>query len=140
MRYQNPAATATIIFERDGKILLIRRKHEPYKGMLALPGGFNEYGKETLERTAQRESGEELHLRLKQRDLYLLCVNSSPRRDPRGPTIDHVYVALEFQGEPRADDDAAEYEWRSPDTIKRLAFDHAKNIPKYLEWRKKNGR
>lgn len=135
--FQNPAATATAIAEREGKILFVRRKYEPYKGMLALPGGFLNYGQETLERTAQRELYEETGLRVRQRDLYLLAVNSSPKRDPRGHVIDHVYVALNARGEARANDDAERLEWRALREIpKRLAFDHAKAIERYKEWRK----
>jgi len=137
--YENPAATATIVVERDNKILFIRRKHAPYQGRLALPGGFLNYKKETLERAAQRELCEETKLRANQKDLYLLCVNSSPRRDPRDHVIDHVYVALATRGEPHARDDAAEYVWKDISEIpKRLAFDHNKAVRKYLVWRESN--
>jgi len=136
-RYKNPAATATLIVNRKGHILLVRRKHEPYQGMLALPGGFLNHEQESLEKTAQRELYEETGLRIKQEDLYLLCVNSSPRRDPRGHVIDHVYIALNFGGITRADDDAECLEWRAlADMPNRLAFDHSKDIERYKAWRK----
>lgn len=136
--YKNPAATATIIVERDGKVLFIRRKKEPYKGRLALPGGFLDYKKETLEHAVQRELREETSLRVRQRDLYLLCVNSSPYRDPRDHVIDHVYIAFNTVGKPRARDDAKEYVWINISEIPKLAFDHNKAIKKYLEWRLEN--
>ena len=137
-KYKNPAATATVIVEKEGKILLVRRKHAPYRGMLALPGGFLNYGRETLERTAQRELEEETGLRVKQRNLYLLAVNSSPRRDPRGQVIDHVYIAQgDYEGEAIADDDAERLEWRALAEIPgRLAFDHSNDIERYKSWRK----
>jgi 8-oxo-dGTP diphosphatase len=134
--FKNPAATATLIIERENKILFIRRKYEPYKGRLALPGGFLNYQKETLERAAQRELEEETTLRAKQSDLYLLCVHSSPIRDPRDHVIDHVYIVLDSKGEPQAKDDAKEYIWKDISELpKRLAFDHSKAIKKYLDWR-----
>jgi len=72
-------------------------------------------------------------------DLVLLCVNSHPKRDPRDHIIDHVYVATDFTGNPRADDDAASYEWIPLDKIPRkLAFDHRKDLNLYIEWRKEN--
>ena len=131
--FKNPASTATVIVKRNGRILLVKRKHAPYKGMLALPGGYLNCGQETLERTAQRELREETGLRVRQEDLYLLCVNSSPTRDPRGHVIDHVYLARKVEGYARAGDDAAELEWRDIDKIpKRLAFDHARSIERHL--------
>lgn len=138
--YKNPAATATMIVEQDGKILLVRRKHEPYKGRLALPGGFLNCGQETLERASQRDLYEETHLRARQEDLHLLCVNSSPRRDPRGHVIDHVYVVAKYLGEARADDDALDFEWRELYGVPRLAFDHSRDVEKYKLWRKENGK
>lgn len=135
--FQNPAATSTVIVEREGKVLFIRRKDAPYQGMLALPGGFLNYGQETLEGTAQRELYEETGLKVGQEELYLLCVNSSPTRDPRDHVIDHVYVALKTEGKPKANDDAASLEWKTLEAIpEQLAFDHGKVIKDYLGWRK----
>jgi 8-oxo-dGTP diphosphatase len=139
-KFENPAGTATVIVEREGRILLGRRKHFPYQGKLALPGGYLNCGEETLERTAQRELYEETGLRVKQRDLYLLCVNSSPRRDPRGHVIDHVYIALKTEGGLNPHDDLKNLEWRDLNRVpKRLAFDHAKDVEKYKVWRNKYG-
>lgn len=137
--FKNPASTATVIVERNEHFLLVRRKHEPYKGLLALPGGYLNCGQETLERTAQRELREETGLRVRQKYLYLLCVNSSPTRDPRGHVIDHVYVARNAKGDAKAGDDAEDFEWRRMDELpKRLAFDHAKDIEKYQIWKRKH--
>ena len=59
--FQNVAAAAGTILECDGKILLIRRKQEPGKGMLDLPGGFVDPG-ESVEEAARREIREELKI------------------------------------------------------------------------------
>ena len=32
--------TDCVVFELDGRVLLVRRKHEPFAGFYALPGGF----------------------------------------------------------------------------------------------------
>ena len=42
MEYKHPCATADVIVERDNKVLLIRRKHEPFRNFWALPGGHLE--------------------------------------------------------------------------------------------------
>src|SRR5688500_6478317 len=58
--YLNPASTHAIILENSkGEILLVKRKFEPMKGALDLPGGFVESG-ESLEDSVIREIKEEL--------------------------------------------------------------------------------
>lgn len=58
--YINPAATNALILENSkGEILLVKRKFEPKKGYLDLPGGFVETG-ESLEESSIREIREEL--------------------------------------------------------------------------------
>ncbi len=58
--YQNPAPTCALILENSrGEILLVKRKFEPKKGMLDLPGGFIEPN-ESIEEATIREIKEEL--------------------------------------------------------------------------------
>lgn len=64
--YLNPAPTNAIILENDkGEILLVKRKFEPKKGYLDLPGGFIEPG-ESMEESTIREVKEETGLNLKE--------------------------------------------------------------------------
>ena len=39
-RYRNPTPTVDTIIRKDSQILLVKRKKEPFKGYLVLPGGF----------------------------------------------------------------------------------------------------
>jgi ADP-ribose pyrophosphatase YjhB (NUDIX family) len=105
-------------------LLAIRRGKEPYKGMLAMPGGFLDvkvrarpedsvlpHPGETLERCAQRELEEETGVSAPLEDFVLVCVQSKPERDPRNHVIDHVYcveVPPEKIAGAKAADDAAE--------------------------------
>ena len=58
--YLNPAPTNAIIIENNkGEILLAKRKFDPKKGYLDLPGGFIETG-ESAEESSIREAKEEL--------------------------------------------------------------------------------
>ena len=59
--FQNVAAAAGTILECEGKIVLLRRKQEPGKGLLDLPGGFVD-PEETVEEAAKREIREELKI------------------------------------------------------------------------------
>lgn len=133
MRYENPCATADVIVERDKQILLIKRKHEPFRNMWALPGGHLDCGKETLEITAVRELKEETGISVNEEDLEFFRVYSEPDRDPRGHYITHVYVAKAFNGQPVADDDANDARFFSIKKLPKLAFDHEKILNDYFK-------
>lgn len=131
-RYVNPASTVDLIVPYEGGIVLIKRKHDPFKDHWALPGGFLELGKETLEEAAARELFEETSLRTDPNKLRLIGVYSDPQRDPRGHVIAHAYEARNYSGELRANDDAAEVRvFRElPD---KLAFDHSRILNDYFK-------
>jgi 8-oxo-dGTP diphosphatase len=129
--YKNPAATADLIVPIDDGILFIKRKHAPYKGQWAFPGGFLECGKETLEKAAVRELEEETSLKANTKDLGLLGVYSDPKRDPRGHVIAHTYIVKKYTGILKANDDAAEVRVFKTKPS-RLAFDHSKVYDDYI--------
>jgi len=63
--YFSPASTnALILVNKNGEVLLTKRKFEPQKGYWDLPGGFVGLG-ETVEQSLIRETKEELDLTLK---------------------------------------------------------------------------
>jgi 8-oxo-dGTP diphosphatase len=113
------------VFDAKGRVLLIRRKHPPFQGRLALPGGFVEIG-ETVEEASRRELAEETGVEIEARALRLVGIYSDPARDPRGHTCSVVYMARVIEAEARAGDDAAAAEWVEDWTKVELAFDHAK--------------
>jgi 8-oxo-dGTP diphosphatase len=39
-QYRNPTPTVDVILERDSNVLMVRRKNDPFKDQLSLPGGF----------------------------------------------------------------------------------------------------
>ncbi|MGZ4167481.1 MAG: NUDIX hydrolase [Solirubrobacteraceae bacterium] len=59
--YLNPAPCGEAVVVRDGKVLLLRRANDPYRGSWDVPGGFCE-GDEHPMRAAERELAEELGL------------------------------------------------------------------------------
>jgi len=143
LNFKNPAATASMIVEKDNQIYLVKRKHPPYAGMLALPGGFLNCDRESLEETAVRELKEETPFGARVEDIELLCVNSSPTRDPRGHVIDHVYIIKKYLECPHEsgdyDDADSDGSRLFPlDNLPALAFDHGEVLEKYKAWRMKN--
>jgi 8-oxo-dGTP diphosphatase len=106
---------------KDGKILLVKRKNEPFKGKWALPGGFVEYGEKT-EDAAVREVFEETGLKTSVKSL--VGVYSNPNRDPRGHTITVVYLMELVSGELCSGDDAADAKFFDLDMLPEISFDH----------------
>ena len=123
--------TDCVISDKTGRVLLIRRKNEPFKGAYALPGGFVEIG-ETLEAGCRREVAEETGLAVSQ--LRLVGVYSDPRRDPRGHTVSVAFAAVLPEGpQPRAGSDAEGAEWVADWRDRKLAFDHGQIIEDALK-------
>jgi 8-oxo-dGTP diphosphatase len=129
--YPRPAVTVDAVVFSTGeptpRVLLIQRKHDPYAGHWALPGGFIEMD-ESLSAAVRRELKEETGLEgvaLSQLGAY-----GDVERDPRGRTISIVYWGR-IPSPPTdlvADSDAAALGWFALDSLPSLAFDHAKII------------
>ena len=127
--YPRPALTVDcVIFGLDSshklKVLLIQRKHDPFKDQWALPGGFVEMS-EDLEAAALRELEEETGVK----NVYIeqLYTFGAPGRDPRGRVVSIVYYALVNLAEHpvKASTDAREVQWFEIDKLPaKLAFDH----------------
>ncbi|MDD1770547.1 MAG: NUDIX hydrolase [Methanomassiliicoccales archaeon] len=127
--YQRPALTVDGIVVIDDRIVLVKRDRPPFKGELALPGGFVEYG-EKVEDAVRREVREETGLST--RIVRLLGVYSDPERDPRGHTISIVFVLEAADKSIVPGSDAATVELLDLDRVPKLAFDHSRIIRDYL--------
>lgn len=141
-RHRNPIPTVDVIVEQNSRILMIRRKNDPYKGCLALPGGFVDEG-ERIEDAARREANEETSLNIHLVDI--LGVYSDPKRDPRGHLISTAFVGIvptdNLSVEASAHDDASEVEWIKLEAIDKsnIAFDHKKILFDYKVWKETGG-
>lgn len=112
------------IQERALKVLLVKRGIPPFKGQLAIPGGFV-LPDEDLDEAALRELREETGVS----DVYLEQLYSfgDPKRDPRGRVISIAYFALiSADRQLKAGTDASEASWWRVHRTPKLAFDHAK--------------
>lgn len=114
--------TDCVVFDPDGRLLLVKRKGKTFHGAYALPGGFVEIG-ETVEQACRRELMEETGITAG--PLTLVGVYSDPGRDPRGPTCSVAYLTRVDAAPAVAGDDAAAAEWVADWRSLPLAFDHA---------------
>lgn len=140
--YPRPMVTVDILLLRlrqgEPEILLIQRKHSPFEGKWALPGGFVEM-EEDLTNTASRELVEETGLH--GFPLTEFGVFGRPGRDPRGRTITVVFLGilpLNFTENERPGDDAAQAKWFPVHALPELAFDHHQIIETSLNTFRQN--
>lgn len=125
--FPRPALTVDVVLctrEVRPRILLIKRKKDPFAGQWALPGGFVDEG-ETLADAARRELREETGVAVE--DLEQLFAAGDPGRDPRGWTVSVVFLARgdAKKLKAKAADDADDVGWFPLDRLPELAFDHA---------------
>lgn len=127
-RYDRPSVTVDLVIFTliDGELhlLLVQRKHWPFAGSWAVPGGFVRID-ESLETAARRELLEETGIG----DVYLeqLYTFGAVDRDPRTRVISVAYIALV-----RADrhhlvvsGEATDVRWLPVSRLPQpLAFDH----------------
>lgn len=107
-------------------VLMVERGSHPWRGSLALPGGFLRQS-EDLADGARRELREETGLDLEPAHLEQLGTFGAPDRDPRGRTVSVAYLAvLPALPSPVAGTDAAGASWERVDAMltRELAFDH----------------
>jgi len=123
--YQNPAPAMAIILQRQGDLLLVKRKYEPCAGMWSLPAGFVEMG-ESPEHCAVREVKEETNL-----DIFLdgLFGVYPAMDDPRSQVVVVVYRGRIKDGEVRPGDDAIEAQFFGLERLpKDIAFDSHRKV------------
>lgn len=127
-RYERPSVTVDVVVftlqDHELHVLLVKRKHWPYEGHWALPGGFINMN-ESIEQAARRELEEETGVR----DIYLeqLYTFGEPRRDPRTRVISIAYIALVSADKQtlRVSDESIDVRWFSVQRLPGpLAFDH----------------
>lgn len=119
-----------ILTIREGTlhVLLVERGNQPYRGRLALPGGFL-HRDETLDDAAQRELAEETGVDGCRLHLEQLRSYSDPDRDPRGRVVTVSYLAVAPSlPTPVAGTDARGAWWEPVAEVisspSSLAFDH----------------
>lgn len=110
--------------DKQIKVLLIQRKHAPFKGEWALPGGAVSIN-ESLEEAAQRHLRDQSGIE----DAYIeqFYTFGAVDRDPRGRSVSVTYYALINSNDMTLDPgrEALSAAWFNIYELPELAFDHA---------------
>ena len=114
----DPKVAAAVLIIQDGRVLLVRRVNEPFRGLWTLPAGFVNGGEDPAE-AAERECLEETGLSVRVTRVYDIVPG---REHPRGADFVIVYEAEILGGEMTANDDADAAEWFERGDLPPLAF------------------
>ena len=132
-----PCAGAALA--RDGRLLLVRRAHEPWRGRWDVPGGFCDPGEHPIE-TAERELREETGVRVRVTGflgIWLDEYRAGRAGSPPKPTLNIYYHAVPVGGPAAAPDprEVAELGWFGPGELpSEVAFPG--HVPRVLAaWR-----
>ncbi|HJR81527.1 MAG TPA: NUDIX hydrolase [Anaerolineales bacterium] len=118
IHFVDPKVAAAVLIEKDGRVLLVRRGNEPFRGLWTLPAGFINGGEDPAE-AAARECLEETGLTV--RVTRVLDIISG-KEHPRGADFIIVYTAEVIDGELKPDDDVDAVEWFGRAELPQLAF------------------
>ncbi len=121
VHYAHSAVTASALPEDDGRILLARRAHDPFRGLWDVVGGFVAEGEHPLD-GLRREVREETGLELEVGRLLGIWMGDYGGR----ATLNLFWTGRLGPGEPRAADDVEELRWFTEDDLPsapELAFD-----------------
>ena len=116
--FVDPKVAAAVLIEQDGRVLLVRRADEPFRGLWTLPAGFVNGGEDPAE-AAARECLEETGLSVRVTRVFDII---SGREHKRGADFVIVYLAEVISGELLAADDADAAEWFARSNLPPLAF------------------
>lgn len=117
-QFMNPsAAYVALIHDDNGRWLVVRRREEPAKGTLDLPGGFADIG-ETAEEGIAREVKEETNLDVTSCQYLFSVPNTYLYSGLQIPTLDMFFkCSVADISKLKAMDDAAECLWIAPEDI-----------------------
>jgi 8-oxo-dGTP diphosphatase len=119
--WANPVPGSQALVERDGRVLLGRRRFDPSAGLWDIPGGFvneHEHPLEALHRELREETGLEIEIS----EFLGIWMQGYGERN----VLCLTWLAHSVGGTEHAGDDLVELRWFAPDELPRpheLAFE-----------------
>jgi 8-oxo-dGTP diphosphatase len=136
--YASSQSTAcAICFDVEERVLLARRKADPFAGRWDLPGGFLQEGEHPLDGLV-RELREETGLEVEPLEFVGIWIDRYGDTEDAPATLNLYWTAHVTGGEPEPADDVTELGWFAPDELPapdELAF-HISDV--LSAWRKQH--
>ncbi len=129
--YHNSSPCAGALILKNGRLLLVKRGIEPFKGKWDIPGGFLEPGEHPVQGVI-REVKEETWLDVQIRQP--LGVYIDRYEGPDGTlafTLNHYFIVEPSSEIPQAADDAVDLNWFPLDALpgdSDIAFEHERDV------------
>lgn len=124
IHFSDPKVAAAVLVEQDGRVLLVRRVNEPYRGLWTLPAGFVDAGEDPA-RAAERECLEETGLSVRVKRVLDVIAG---REHERGADFIIAYQGEVVSGTLSPGDDADAVDWFTRDKLPPLAFKATRKI------------
>jgi 8-oxo-dGTP diphosphatase len=112
--YASSKPTACAVVEQDGRILLARRRYEPFAGKWDLPGGFLEKGEHPLD-GIRRELHEETGLEVEPDRFIGVWMDRYGSAEGARATLNLYWTAHVAGGHAEPADDVTELGWFAPE-------------------------
>ncbi len=116
VQWRDPKVAAGVLVARAGRVLLVRRNHEPGFGLWSFPSGYVDRG-EVVEEAAAREVAEETGLAVRITGLRGVLSRA-------GDPVVFVIYEGEAEGEPAPGPEALAVGFFDPAELPPLAFAH----------------
>lgn len=132
--FKNPKGAATGVVLRDNKLLMVRRREEPFKDTWDLPGGYMNGG-ESPEETIRREIPEELGLKAATVTFMRVVPGSASWKGQLFPVVSFFYLT-ELAGDTISlNEENSEYEWVALENLKpeTIAYDSNRAFAAWLK-------
>jgi ADP-ribose pyrophosphatase YjhB (NUDIX family) len=110
--YANPVPGSQALVERDGRVLLGRRRFDPSAGLWDIPGGFVDEPEHPLD-ALHRELREETGLEIEATELLGIWMQAYDSRN----VLCVTWLARPVGGDERPGDDLVELRWFGPDEL-----------------------
>lgn len=133
--FNNPKCSTAGVIIYEGRVLLLKRSAEPFKGMWDFPGGYVNAG-ERPDKAMTRELKEELNISPINLDLINVFPGTASYKSKEFAVMNFAYL-VEMPSsslqEIKIDKENSQWRWFKPKEVSEIAFDSNKQILDFIQ-------